>query len=113
MADIIFSTGDIKQNYKVIGVIYAASVKKYGGGGAFIKTDAGYIDNKTYNKMLDDIYVEAIDLLKTKAELLGADAVTFVKMDIEQLTMSEKGLLSEGTSLRMQLFINGTAVSFI
>jgi len=111
MPEIIFSTGDIKQNYKVIGIIYAASVRKYGGKN--FQGDVRLISNKQYNEMLDEIYVEASDLLNTKAELLGADAVTHVKMDIEQIVLDEIGLLHSGTTLRMQMFMSGTAVSFV
>ena len=112
MSEIIFSTGDVKQDYKVIGIIYAASVKKYGGRG-LLEGDASLISNKVYNNMLDEIYIEAFELIKTKAEILGADAVIHVKMDIEQLTMHEQGVFSKGNSLRMQMFASGTAVSFV
>lgn len=111
--DIILSTGDIKRDYKILSIVFAAGIQKFGGKG-FFKLDSGYIKDKEYNEMIETVYASAIQIFKEKARAVGADAVVHCNFDIEQIELLEKGLVTAGGSaLRIQVFCTGTAVQLL
>lgn len=112
MSEIIISTGGIKENYKVLDVIFAASQKKFGGKGIF-KRGLEFMTDGDYNELLNEVYVSSTELIKTKAKKIGANAIINCKFDLEQLTVTEQGMMSKGEALRIQVFVTGTAVQFL
>lgn len=116
VANILISTGDIRREHNVLSIIFAAGMKKFGGKG-FWKQISGkgieFMTDEQYTEMLDQVYVSALHILKEKAAKAGADAVVNCKFDIEQITLQEKGMVSQGEALRIQVFVTGTAVKFV
>lgn len=112
MSEIIISTGDIKEEYQVLDVIFAASQQKFGGKGIF-KRGLDLMTDDEYNKLLDQVYISSTNLIREKASKIGASAIINCKFDLEQLTLTESGIMSQGQALRIQVFVTGTAVKFI
>lgn len=110
--NIIIATGSIDKPNQVIDIIFAASQQKFGGKGFFNK-GVEFMTDEEYNKLLDTVYVNATKLIKKKASAIGADAIINCKFDIEQLTLTESGIMSSGEALRIQVFVTGTAVKYI
>jgi uncharacterized protein YbjQ (UPF0145 family)/DNA-directed RNA polymerase subunit RPC12/RpoP len=109
---IVISTGGIPNSYKILTIIFAAGVQKYGGKGLFTR-DSNKISNKKYNTMIEEVYNNAISIFREKGAMVGADAIINSKFDIEQIELAEKGVVSEGNALRVQVFCTGTAVKFV
>ena len=109
---IVISTGDIKHEYKILSIVFSAGIRKYGGKG-LLDGDSTRLSNKKYNKLIQEVYNEAISVFREKAVKVGADAVIHAKFDIEQIELFEKGVVSSGNALRIQVFCTGTAVRYI
>lgn len=109
---IIISTGSISQEHTILQIVFAAGIQKFGGAGIF-KKGLMYITDGEYNQMLEQVYVAALEIFKHKGAQIGADAIIHAKFDIEQITLSEAGLVSAGEALRIQVFCTGTAVKFV
>ena len=110
--NIIISTGGIDNSHKIISIIFAAGIQKFGGKGMF-KKGLQYITDDEYNGLIEQVYASAITLFKEKASKVGADAIIHTKFDIEQITLTESGVISAGDALRIQVFCTGTAVKFV
>ncbi len=110
--EIVLSTGDIKREYKILSVIFAAGVQKFGGKGLFA-SDSSYISDTKYNEMIQEVYASAVRTFQEKAIAVGADAVIHCNFDIEQIELMEQGLVKSGNALRIQVFCTGTAVQFL
>ena len=89
MEEVIASTGDIKENYKILGLVsyYFSSVV-----------------NKE-PKAATDIFDFIINKLKEKASKMNGDAIIYVKMDFENI--------SSGFVQGNNYFTYGTAVKII
>ena len=109
---IVISTGDIKREYKILSIVFAAGIRKYGGKG-LLDGDSTRLSNKKYNGLIQKVYNEAISVFREKAVKVGADAIIHAKFDIEQIELFEKGMVSSGNALRIQVFCTGTAVRYI
>lgn len=108
---IIISTGGISRDHTIQSILFAVGLQKFGGKGIF-KKGVAFIKDSEYNEMIDQVYISALATLREKASKIGADAVIHCKFDIEQITLTEKGFMSEGEALRIQVFVTGTAVKY-
>ena len=109
---IVISTGSITQEHTILQIVFAAGIQKFGGAGIF-KKGLMYITDAEYNQMIEHVYVAAIDIFRDKAARIGADAIIHAHFDIEQITLTEAGLVTAGDALRIQVFCTGTAVKFV
>lgn len=110
---IVISTGGLTREYRILTIIFAAGIQKYGGKGLF-DGDASRLSNKKYNSMIQSVYNEAISIFREKGVQAGADAIIHAKFDIEQIELFEKGIVGgSGTALRIQVFCTGTAVKYL
>ncbi len=109
---IIISTGSVSQDHSILQIIFAAGVQKFGGKG-FLTPDSSLMTDQQYNSMIEEVYNSAMDIFRNKAVAVGADAIIHARFDIEQIELAEKGLVTSGNALRIQVFCTGTAVKFI
>lgn len=109
---IVISTGGVSQEHSVLQIIFAAGVQEFGGKGFFTR-GVEFITDQEYNAMIEQVYNSAIDIFRTKAVKVGADAVIHSRFDIEQIELGERGLVTAGNALRIQVFCTGTAVKFV
>ena len=107
--NVVLSTSTIDKPHQILDIVFSASQKKFGGKG--LKKSLEFMSDKEYNEMLEEVYLSSTQMIKEKAAKVGADTVIGCNFDLEQLIITETGMLAgESEALRIQVFVTGTAV---
>jgi uncharacterized protein YbjQ (UPF0145 family) len=111
--NVVLTTSTIDKPHQILDIVFSASQKKFGGKGFKIQS-LELMSDKEYNEMLEEVYLSSTQMLKEKAAKVGADAVIGCNFDLEQLIITETGMLAgDSEALRVQVFVTGTAVKLL
>lgn len=116
MKDILISTTNTIENAEIGKYFGVLSANIVVGTNIFSDLAASFTDffggySNTYQKKIDKIYGSALDLLKEKANRIGADAVIGVKLDISEISGKGKSMLmisAAGTAVKLKYQVDNT-----
>lgn len=109
-SDIVASTTDNLEGWKVAGYLDVVSAHVVAGTGLFSDVAASISDvfggrSSSYKRQLEEINEEATRELKEKAAQQGADAIIGLRIDHDEISGQQKGMLmvtAAGTAVRAE-----------